>query len=287
MYFIRRGCLKCAIFSGYLPQMHVMLKLLFVLVVVAFVVIALRANRRRKIRVPDQERVETGELLVAHVSFYRKLDQEGRQQFERRVLRFLSVTQITGVGVVPTYLDKVLVAASAIIPIYHFPDWEYRNIREVLLYGTSFSKDYNTEGADRNVLGMVGDGAMNGQMILSLPSLRSGFERADGHNTAIHEFVHLIDKADGSVDGVPEYLLASPYIIPWVNMMQEEIHKIRDAGSDINPYGGTNKAEFFAVIAEYFFEQPETLKTRHPALYSMLDKMFAGEKSEAPVVATE
>lgn len=260
-----------------------MLKLLFVLVIVGFVMIALRATRRRKIIVAPVEQAETNTLLMEHVSFYQKLDKDGQGQFERRVLQFLSVTQITGVGVVPTYLDKVLVAASAIIPIYHFPDWQYRNIQEVLLYGTSFNKEYKTEGADRNVLGMVGDGAMNGQMILSLPSLRSGFKSADGHNTAIHEFVHLIDKADGSVDGVPEYLLASPYIIPWVKMMQEEIHKIRDAESDINPYGGTNNAEFFAVIAEYFFERPEALRGKHPRLYAMLEKMFAGEKLDEPL----
>jgi Mlc titration factor MtfA (ptsG expression regulator) len=44
--------------------------------------------------------------------------------------------------------------------------------------------------------------------------------------------------------------------------------------SDINPYGGTNQAEFLAVAAEYFFERPDLLKTKHPELYTMLEKMF-------------
>src|SRR5215217_3268042 len=187
-----------------------MLGKLFVLAAIIFVIIAIRSIRRKKIPLPVDMQEHTAALLEEHVPFYQKLGAEERKQFETRVLHFLATTTITGVGVEATYTDKLLVAASAIIPIHHFPDWEYRNIREVLLYNNTFSKEYNTDGEDRNILGMVGDGAMNGQMILSLPSLRSGFKSADGHNTAIHEFVHLIDKADCSVDGVPEYLLKSP-----------------------------------------------------------------------------
>jgi Mlc titration factor MtfA (ptsG expression regulator) len=124
------------------------------------------------------------------------------------------------------------------------------------------------------VLGMVGNGPMNGQMILSQPALREGFMHEEGRNTGIHEFVHLIDKADGSVDGIPEYLLDRPYIIPWVTEMRREIGNMRLHDTDINPYGATNDAEFFAVVAEYFFERPEALQEHHPALFAMLSKMF-------------
>jgi len=50
-------------------------------------------------------------------------------------------------------------------------------------------------------------------------------------------------------------------------MKQNESH-------DINFYGTTNDAEFFAVVAEYFFERPDALKSHHPQLYELLDKMF-------------
>lgn len=253
-----------------------MLGKLFVVAAIIFVIIALRSMRRKKISLPEEMKENTAALLEDHVPFYQKLGTDERRQFEARVLHFLATTHITGIGVAVTYTDKLLVAASAIIPIHHFPGWEYRNIQEVLLYNNTFSKEYSTEGEDRNILGMVGDGAMNGQMILSLPSLRSGFKSADGHNTAIHEFVHLIDKADGSVDGVPEYLLKSPFVIPWIKLMHDEIRKIRQERSEINPYGATNDAEFFAVIAEYFFEKPEALKAKHPELYRMLEMMFDG-----------
>ena len=116
---------------------------------------------------------------------------------------------------------------------------------------------------------------MEGKMILSKPSLQHGFQNeTDKKNTAIHEFVHLIDKADGAVDGVPELLLAKQYTLPWMDLIKKKIDEIYANMSDINPYGATNKTEFFAVISEYFFERPKLLKTKHPELYKMLEKIF-------------
>jgi len=39
-------------------------------------------------------------------------------------------------------------------------------------------------------------------------------------------------------------------------------------------YGATNTTEFFAVISEYFFEQPELLKSNHPDLFEMLGRIY-------------
>ena len=223
--------------------------------------------------------LNTGRLLVANVAFYNALDDAGKALFEARIKDFLTHVSVRGVDVVVEDLDRILVASGAIIPIFAFPDWRYNNIDEVLLYKSTFSKDYNTDGAERNVLGMVGDGAMHREMILSQPSLRESFRNQhDGRNTAIQEFSHLIDKADGEVDGVPEYLLAHPYIAPWVKLMHETINEMKQKNhSDINLYGATNDAEFFAVVSEYFFERPDELKTHHPELYAMLEQMFSAK----------
>jgi Mlc titration factor MtfA (ptsG expression regulator) len=44
--------------------------------------------------------------------------------------------------------------------------------------------------------------------------------------------------------------------------------------SDIDPYGLTNEAEFFAVVSEYFFERPGVMERKHPELYAMLARVF-------------
>jgi Mlc titration factor MtfA (ptsG expression regulator) len=135
--------------------------------------------------------------------------------------------------------------------------------------------EFGTEGAGRNVQGMVGTGFMNGMMILSQPDLHRGFiNDTDKQNVAIHEFVHLLDKEDGNIDGVPEVLMDNQFAMPWMELVQKEIQSIQKLKSDINPYAAYNKQEFLAVTSEYFFERPELMEEKHPELYKMLQSIF-------------
>ena len=112
-------------------------------------------------------------------------------------------------------------------------------------------------------------------MVITKWQLRQGFiNNNDAHNTAIHEFVHLIDKMDGTMDGVPEIILERKYIERWKNIMDSTIWQMKNDGSDINMYGATNQVEFFAVVSEYFFERPDLLKANHPELYEMLGRIY-------------
>lgn len=215
------------------------------------------------------------ELLAKHVPFYQQLDEEQKKEFETRIQHFLATTRITGVKTNVENIDRVLIAASAVIPIFNFIGWEYVNLHEVLLYPDSFDHEFQQEGSHRSIIGMVGSGAMNHVMILSQHELRQAFINKTGKtNTAIHEFVHLVDKTDGNIDGVPEFILDRKYILPWLELMRKEIGLILKDRSDINPYGATNEAEFFAVVSEYFFERPKLLNEKHPELYKLLSEIF-------------
>ena len=214
-------------------------------------------------------------LLNEKVDFYQQLDHEKKTEFENRLQLFLSKVKITGVGTEVEDIDRVLIASGAIIPIFGFRDWEYINLNEVLLYPDNFGDDFDPQSNERNILGLVGSGAFQNMMILSKQHLRNGFEDKDGKgNTAIHEFVHLIDKTDGAVDGIPEFLLSRQLTLPWLNKIHESIQLIMQNRSDINPYGATNQAEFFAVVSEYFFKRPDLLKSNHRELYEMLETIF-------------
>jgi Mlc titration factor MtfA (ptsG expression regulator) len=219
-------------------------------------------------------------ILNERVVFYQQLTTERKKEFENRMMNFLSQVRITGVKTTVEDEDKVFIAASAVIPIFGFKDWEYVNLNEVLLYPDSFGHEFEQEGQHRNTLGMVGTGAMNHMMILSQLELRQAFMDHNGKsNVAIHEFIHLVDKTDGAVDGIPEFLLEKKYILPWLELMQKNIDDIIDDKSDINPYGATNQAEFFAVVSEYFFERPDLLRSKHPELYELLSKIFQPQSS--------
>ena len=234
-------------------------------------------NRRQKKKLTETTLPPNAtQLLTENVPFYNKLNDKNKVVFESRIKDFLAHTTVRGVEVEVDDLDRILVASGAIMLIFSFPDWKYNNISEVLLYPNSFDQDFSQDAPQRNVLGMVGDGAMHREMILSKTSLRASFTNpVDGENTVLHEFAHLIDKADGATDGVPEYLLSKSQVLPWINLVRETINEMRRNGrSDIDLYGATNETEFFAVITEYFFEKPDKLQEHHPELFAMLEQMF-------------
>lgn len=216
------------------------------------------------------------EILLKNVAYYQALVAEDREKFEARMQLLLQRVKITGIETAVEEIDKVFVAASGVIPTFGFPQWnQYPKLEEVLLYKTHFRQgDFATEGEDRRVAGMVGGGYMNGKLLLSKPSLRQGFLQAGRGNTGIHEFVHLLDKADGDTDGIPAYFMENAFVVPWLEMMRSEMEAIERGDSDIDDYATTNKAEFFAVAAEYFFNRPEAFADNHPRLFALMEQVF-------------
>ena len=244
------------------------------LILIGFAVYALNKLKAKKVK---QFPKEWHHLLSQHVMFYKLLSPEKQNEFQNRMMLFLSEIHIEGVQLKLQDLDKILIAASAVIPVFGFSEWHYNNLSGVLLYPDNFNTDYEfgIKNENRIIAGMVGTGRLEKQMILSKKALYHGFSNDnDKSNTAIHEFVHLIDKIDGDTDGVPEYLMKHTYAIPWLKLMHKEMEAIRNNKSDIRNYGGTNQAEFFAVASEYFFENPKLMNKKHPDLFKMLQQCF-------------
>jgi len=252
--------------------MVTVLQIAFVLGLIILITLFVFEIRIKEIvLLPDDYKI----LLNDYVKFYQQLDDDEKKKFEDRVQHFLTAVRITGVNAEVEDMDRVFIGAAAVIPVFAFPDWQYVNLHEVLVYPGTFNQDFDQAGWDRYISGMVGSGAMQHVMIISKWQLRQGFiNNADTHNTAIHEFAHLIDKMDGTMDGVPEIILERRYISRWVSLMNATTQQMKNYGSDIDMYGATNHAEFFAVISEYFFERPDLLKANHPELFEMMERIF-------------
>src|SRR5262249_52649857 len=137
------------------------------------------------------------------------------------------------------------------------------------------NEKYRTDGDDCRTLGLAGTGGgYVGVMILSKPDLLAGFANPkDKRNVGIHEFAHLVDRADGGMDGVPPGA-PSEAARPWIEFVLRELRRRPRRGSDIDPYAYTNEAEFFAVLSEYFFDSPAQLERNHPDIYRMLRAMY-------------
>lgn len=257
--------------------LHFTMVLVFqILVVLLLLVLAiLIAFRIRRAKPHSQLPENYKELLQDYIKFYRQLDDDVKVAFEKRVEQFLAAVKITGVQAEVEDMDRIFIAAGAIIPVFHIHDWQYINLHEVLLYPGAFNEDFEQHGTDRNIAGMVGTGALQHVMVLTKWQLRQGFiNDNDTRNTAIHEFVHLVDKMDGTMDGVPEIILERRYSGEWKKLMETTMQRMKNGGSDIDLYGATSPVEFFAVISEYFFEQPALLQVTHPDVCAMLERIY-------------
>jgi Mlc titration factor MtfA (ptsG expression regulator) len=249
-----------------------------------------RKVRRRRRILAQPFPGEWEAVLQREVVFFRALDPEAQRRFRRELQVFLGEKRITGIKLELDTTTRVLAAVSAIIPIFGFPDWEWDQISEILIYPDRFDREF-AFGSDtqRHTLGMVGSGSLNRLMILSKPDLLGGFRNpGDKRNVGLHEFAHLVDKSDGTIDGLPAVGLERAAIGPWIELVRRKMEEMQRGDSDINPYGLTNEAEFFAVTTEYFFERPGVMERKHPELYSMLSRVFSQNPAErAAMLARE
>lgn len=220
-------------------------------------------------------------FLESKVSFYRGLELHDKPKFEQRCVAFIESTEFIGHDITISTSDKLLVACGSVILAWGFSQWHYVKVDTVFIVGESFNEGGEFNQHDSNITGLVGNAHLKGKMILSKRALYQGFDNSqDKRNVAIHEFAHLIDMADGEIDGLPRQLSEHIYTLPWLELVARKIGDIDNRKSDIRDYGATNRAEFFSVASEYFFERPKLMRRKHPELYSHLERFYKQNRAE-------
>lgn len=255
-------------------------KLFGVLVVVAIVAALWYWRIQSRVRSPRNQRVQINTndryWLDEYIPFYKSLSQKDKIIFEDRIGIFLADVIITEVNKEVAEKETCFyVASSAVIAYWGLPYWNYGELSEVLVYPSNFDIDNSL-----NKLGIVQGkvhhgGLMDTTMILSLPALIKGFQiDNDKKNVGVHEFAHLLDKSDGSIDGVPPSMGKEDRKV-WIKLVEKEIEKIKQDKSNLPEYAAKNHAEFFAVAVEYYKECPKLLKIKHPELFAALQELFS------------
>jgi tetratricopeptide (TPR) repeat protein len=89
---------------------------------------------------------------------------------------------------------------------------------------------------------------------------------------------HYLDGLDGPADGKPPMSSAASER-RWYAVTEAEYLRLvgsarRGEATLLDHYGASNRAEFFAVSTEYFFELPHQLFERHPDLYGVLQEFY-------------
>ncbi len=186
---------------------------------------------------------------------------------------------------------KIVVAAQACLLILHLDAGCYPGVRSVILYPSTFTRRSPAidarmyVGAIPHSEPLLGEHT-SGAVVLAWDSAHGGAtDAADGQNVVLHEFAHELDREDGYVDGVP--LLEAPSSTRvWARVLQQRFEELRHTAEDglpdvLNAYGATNRAEFFAVATETFFEKPADMRRRYPDLYEELRGFYRQDPAGA------
>ncbi len=208
--------------------------------------------------------------LNQHISFYKKLSARDKIIFEDRIGLFLAEITITEVGKdFPQKSTGLYVAASAVISFWGLPYWNYGELSEVLVYPDNFNED-NTIDPKGVIAGKVHHGGlMDSTMVLSLTSLKKGFVLLDASNVGIHEFAHMLDMADETVDGIPAFIKGEERLV-WAALVERELRG-KAKQPEFNANGLTSEEEFFAVLMEAYRENPRRIEKRYPELFAILE----------------
>ena len=234
-----------------------------------------RRFRRRRVRkqpVPPSwlDTLEQRAPFVARLSD----DQRARLLGDMQV--FIAEKHFLGAGGLEiTEEMRVVIAASAARLTLHLNISLYDRLTEIIVYPDAYRHPDQTEGA------VLGEAHSWGTVVLSWRAVLEGLERPrDGHDTAVHEFAHVLDGVDGAFDGAPP-LRAHDHYRPWAEVMSHHFDKLqrgsKKARSVLRDYGATNEAEFFAVATEAFFERPERMREKTPDLYEEMRRFYGGD----------
>ncbi len=242
----------------------------------------LRRRRERLRRRPFPE--DWRRIIRRRVPAFRQLPADLQLQLQGHVQVFLAEKDFIGCdGLEVTDEMRVTIAALACLLILNRNTDYYPNLRQVLVYPGAFvvhMEESDEAGVVQNERHeLSGESWSQSQVILSWEDVREGAAIPDdGYNVVIHEFAHQLDQQAGYANGAPALASRGQYA-RWSRVLGAEFERLRasaaaGAPSLLDEYGATDPAEFFAVLAEVFFEQPRLLREENQVLYDELSRFF-------------
>ena len=244
----------------------------------------LRNRRRRAIR--EQPFPAAWRQILKHrMPYFRALPADLQLQLKKLIQVFVAEKQFVGCAdLVVTDEMKVTIAAQACLLLLNKPAHYYPKLKQILIYPAAFvvpTAQSDTAGVVSEMAQVrLGESWQTGQIILSwVDTLKSAAICNDGHNLVIHEFAHQLDQLKGQATGAP-LLRSTEAYQQWAEVLSYEFEQLQKQlalglPTLFDAYAATNPAEFFAVISEVFFEQPDLFAAQHGALYQQLRSFYA------------
>jgi Mlc titration factor MtfA (ptsG expression regulator) len=223
--------------------------------------------------------------LAANVHHYAWLRADEQVRLQKSVQVIVAEKDWVGCGGLSMSDEvKVTIAGQAAVMLLGVDDYYFDRVLTVLVYPDAYTRRQDAPEEDTGIVDeedevIFGEAWHRGPIVLSWADVRKAGRRTQaGRNLVIHEFAHHLDGLDGWVDGVPP-LATGDERRRWKEVTEMEyrrlVHSARHGRATLlDQYGASNRAEFFAVASECFFEQSASLRRRHPDLYEVLMSFY-------------
>lgn len=211
------------------------------------------------------------------------LDVAQRARWQAQVQRLRHGRRWYGRGGHALEAEQVLLIAGLAALLRLQPDAEgeplFPAIREVLVYPQAFLVPPVSEPLDDG-LELVDDAPDErigeqgpGQVVLSWADVEAALT-GDPVNVVIHEFAHALDEETPGSEGAPP--MPAGLASEWAEVMGAEYARLRRHRRPpvLDAYGAESPGEFFGVVSESYFQQPDALLRHHPRLYHLLCRYY-------------
>jgi Mlc titration factor MtfA (ptsG expression regulator) len=222
-------------------------------------------------------------VLRSRVPLVSRLPVDLQLQLKKHMQVFVAEKNFIGcAGLVITDEIRVVVAAQACLLLLNRKTDYFGNVRQILVYPAAFvvrRTSIESGGVQQERShALAGESWSQGQVILSWQDTLEGSAVSDdGRNVVIHEFAHQLDQENGAAHGAPphspgdgQYSARRWSEVFHAAFAQLQAEVARGHQGLLNHYGAQDPAEFFAVVSEAFYEQPQALEHTYPALYKEL-----------------
>lgn len=223
-------------------------------------------------------------ILRRRFPLYKHLPAELQSRLEGFIHIFLDEKVFLGRGGMTVNDDvRLLISAQACLLILNKTTDFYPNFETILVYPDVYqanAMDHQQGVVSQHRQLRAGESWHRGPVVVAWQSVVEGAQDPnDGANVVFHEFSHKLDEEDSVMDGTPVLESRKQYS-EWVHAFDEEYQQLVEQVAhhrphDIDAYGATSPAEFFAVVTESFFEQPQLMSANHPELYQQLRDFYA------------
>lgn len=176
---------------------------------------------------------------------------------------------------------RVSIAAQASLLVLNLGLNWFDGWSEVIVYPDAFVVP-RSEMDEAGVLhesdrGLSGEAWSRGPVILSWADIDPSIQRQSGSNVVLHEFAHKLDFLDGAANGIPPLHPGNSqqqWARDFSRAYDDLTHQSSYHSGGIDRYATTNPAEFFAVMTELFFENPQLLQQHYSAIYDELQHFY-------------